>query len=381
MIEMRKGDSLNYSNQIPGWAKIAHLVIFFFLALLSLGGFGLGAYLLWTGLWGGALLSLVTGAVISWAAWFTWKNSKLYTDHRFETGLNDEGFFSYYKDLKQGTERKHLIPYGSMREVLIARKTRYLPTGGNRPGSYRIGAQMIIQWEDKRGETDYAFFGMENKEEVIQWVGRFLSQGVTVMTSTANVSLAAPADYQTGYGQLEKQSYAGEADLNDIGTITRKDLPAWRSPEMEQARELKRQQHDKKWFKPLYLVLLMVNLLIAALWMPNWEVAEDVFSENSPSFTFILINTVALFIFGRYWRATRRWFRPLVDTLLIYAVQALGLAVSGLFRKSTAMYYEAAWIDTLTVGVFICLSFAAAQLAARVRKARRARNERHSAGG
>lgn len=381
MIEMRKGDSLNYSNQIPGWAKIAHLVIFFFLALLSLGGFGLGAYLLWTGLWGGALLSLFTGAVISWAAWFTWKNSKLYTDHRFETGLNDEGFFNFYKDLKKGTETKQLIPYVSMKEVLVARKTRYIPTAGNRPGSYCIGVQMIIQWENERGETDYAFFGMENKEEVLQWVGRFLSQGVTVMTSTANVSLVAPADYQTGYEQLEKQSYAEEAGLNDIGTITSKDLQAWRSPEMEQAREIKRQQHDKRWFKPLYSVLLMVNLLIAALWMPNWEVAEDVFSENSPSFPFILINTVALFIFGRYWRTTRRWFRPLVDTLLIYAVQAVGLAVSGLFRKSSAIYYEAAWIDTLTVGVFVCISFAVAQLAARGRKTRRARNDRHSAGG
>lgn len=131
----------------------------------------------------------------------------------------------------------------------------------------------------------------------------------------------------------------------------------------------------------LYLVLLMVNLLIAVLWMPNWEVTEDVFTENSPSFTFILIISVALFIFGRYWRATRCWFRPVVDTLLIYAVQAAGLAVSGLFRKSTAMYYEAAWIDTLTVGVFICISFAAAQLAARVRKARRTRDDWHSAGG
>lgn len=37
--------------------------------------------------------------------------------------------------------------------------------------------------------------------------------GVTVMTSTANVSLVAPADYQTGYEQLEKQSYAEEFPL------------------------------------------------------------------------------------------------------------------------------------------------------------------------
>ncbi|WP_334072768.1 hypothetical protein [Paenibacillus sp. A14] len=381
MIEMRKGDSLNYSNQIPGWAKIAHLVIFFFLALLSLGGFGLGAYLLWTGLWGGALLSLFTGAVISWAAWFTWKNSKLYTDHQFETGLNDEGFFSNYKDLKKGTETKRLIPYGSMREVLVARKTRYIPTAGNRPGSYCIGAQMIIQWENERGETDYAFFGMENKEEVLQWAGRFLSQEVTVMTSTANVSLAAPADYITGYGQLEKEPYMGEGSLSDIGTMTRKEPPAWRSPEMERAREIKQEQNDKKWFKPLYGGLLLFNLLIAAVWMPNWDLEGDLFSDHSPSFTFIMINVAALFIFGRYWRITRRWFRPLLDTLLLYAFQAAGLAVSGLFRKFPPIYYEAVWIDTLTIGVFICIFFAMAQLGARRSKARRAKNDRHTTGG
>jgi len=241
---------------------------------------------------------------------------------------------------------------------------------------------MIIMWENERGETDYAFFGMENKEEVLQWVRRLLSQGVTVMTSTANVSLIAPADYQTGYGQLEKQSYAGEAGLNDIGTIRREDLPAWLSPEMERAREEKQQRNDKNGLDHCTGGgLLLFNLLIAAVWMPNWKLDEGLFSENSPSFAFIMFNAVALFIFGRYWRVNRRWFRPLADTLLIYAIQAAGLAVSGLFRKSTAMYYEAAWIDTLTVGVFICISFAAAQLAARVRKARRTRDDRHSAGG
>ncbi|MFD3257029.1 hypothetical protein ACE3MQ_00255 [Paenibacillus lentus] len=358
MIEMRSKEDLKYSNQIPKWAKFAHVVIISIIGLIGAGAFVLGGYFVYTGDWLGAILCLIVGIVIVWATRMMIIGSKLHTDFVFVSELRDDGYYTYFKNIKNGHEEEHLIPFQRMQEVLIARKTQYMSSGNKDiPGHYIVGSQIIMQWRDEHGNIDYSLFGIASRSDLSKWVNKFREHNVPLLHTYQNVSEASAADFISGYHELDKSPLSSIDLLSDIETRRRNNIPMWQSAEMKLRRAQQQSGNDRRIFRPMYGIALFALFLNAMLWMPYWVIEEEMFADSSPSAVISVLTVLSVIISRTYWRRKRRWYLPIADILMILAVSFAGLTVARLWRPIPSIYYEAALVDVLASGFFLIIVF------------------------
>lgn len=358
MIEMRGGEDLKYSNQIPGWAKIIHIILISIVALIGLAAFILGGYFIFSGDWLGAVLCIFVGLVVVWATRMMIIGSKLHTDFVFLSELRDEGYYTYFKNIKNNYEEEHLIPFHRMHEVLIARKSQYV-SSGSRSGSgyYVIGSQIVMQWQDEYGNTEYSLFGIASRSDLSKWIEKFQEHHVPVFNSLQNVSEASTADFLSGYAELEKAPLTSLDLVSDVETRRYNNIPLWLSSEMKQRKAQKQLMNDRKIFRPAFAVAMLMLFFIAMLWMPHWPVEEEVFTDSSPSLGVYMIIICFIIISRTYWRRNRRWFQPITDILFMLAASFAGLTAAKLWQPVASVYYDAALVDVLTAGFFLSVIF------------------------
>lgn len=360
MIEMRSKEDLKYSNEIPKWAKIAHIVIISVIALIGAGAFILGGYFIYEGDWLGAPLCLIIGAVIVWAVRMMILGSRLHTDFIFVSELRDGGYYTYFKNRRSGQEDEHLLPYQRMQEVLIGRKTRYFSSGtANTPGYYIISAQVIMQWKDEHGNIDYMLFGLGSRDELAKWVSKFREHGIPLFHTHQNVSEASAADFSSGYHELDKTPLMSMDALSDIETRRRNNIPIWRSTEMMLRRTSQHAANDRRIFRPMLFIVLLSLFLAAMLWVPRWPIEEEMFPDSSPSPVISILTVISIVVSRTYWRRKQKWYRPLADTLMILTAYFAGLTAARLWTSVSSIYYEAVLIDVLTAGFFLAIIFLA----------------------
>ncbi|GAA0134363.1 hypothetical protein YSY43_12030 [Paenibacillus sp. YSY-4.3] len=358
MIEMRNKENLKYSNEIPKWAKFAHIIIISVIALIGAGAFVLGGYFIFEKDGLGAALCLIVGVVIVWVTRMMILGSKLHTDFTIVSELRDDGYYTYFKNIKNGHEHEHLISFQRMQEVLIARKTQYVSSGtSNSNGYYVVCSQIIMKWQDEHGNIDYTLFGLSSRSDLAKWLHKFWEHHVPVFHTTQNVSEASAADYAAGYNELDKLPLSSMDALSDIETRRRKNIPIWQSTEMKHRKAQRHTANDRRIFRPMFAGVLLSLFLIAMLWVPYWPIEEEMFPDNSPSPVVCILTVLSIVVSRTYWRREKRWYLPLVDTLAILTAYFAGLLTARLWLSIPSIYFEAALIDVLTAGFFLLLIF------------------------
>jgi len=281
--------------------------------------------------------------------------------------LQEGGFYSYLQNKKTGEEWEQFVPFEHMQEVLIARTTRYQSRGANTLGYYIVGAKIIMKWMNENGEPNYSLFGLENQNNLDEWIQRFKENDIPVYSSGSNVSALQLEDYQTAYEELPKMPYDNDASSPRIGTIQYRNLKTWRSSEMKEKKRLKEIKHDKRVLNPLLLAMLLGNFLIAISWMPSWQVDDGMFGENSPSFIVNSINFMLLLIVGAYWRAKVKWYRSLRDVGFILFAQLIGWILLRLSGPVTTGMLDAIIVDGIVLALFNGIIFIVFRLIRKIR--------------
>ncbi|MBW8349872.1 hypothetical protein K0H71_10485 [Bacillus sp. IITD106] len=352
MIEMREKEDLKYSNDIPRWAKIVHIIILWFFYLIGMAAFVCGILLMFGQLWFGVIACFAFSAFFIWAARLIRMSNKMYSDIVLKCELLEGGYYTYVKNIKTGEELEQFVPFEQMQEVLIARTTRYQSRGSNHMGFHIIGAKIIMKWTDEKGHPQYSLFGLEDSKKLEEWVQRFKQNGIPVYSSAANVNVVQLEDYQTGYDELPKVPYDSDTSSPGIGTIRYRGLKLWYSSEMREKKREKELMRDKKVFNLILLAMLIGNFLIAVNWMPSWQLDDGMFGDDSPSFMVTGINFMLLLVVGAYWREQVKWYRSLRDVGLILIVQLLGWVFLRSFQSAPAEMMDAIIVDGLTLALF-----------------------------
>ncbi|MED4475922.1 hypothetical protein [Oceanobacillus caeni] len=151
---------------------------------------------------------------------------------------------------------------------------------------------------------------------------------------------------------MPKMPYDSDRSSPRIGTIRYRDLKPWLSAEMKENKRNKEKMHDKKFFNPILLAMIIGNFLIAVSWMPSWQLDDGMFGDDSPSFLVNIINFMLLIIVGTYWREKVRWYRSLRDVGLLLFAHLLGWAFLRLFQTVPAGMFDAIIVDGLTLALF-----------------------------
>lgn len=357
-MELRGGKDLKYSNEVPKWATYVGNAVLVFMGLLTLGFFAAGLWMLtFEDVWGLFFLFFFFGLLCGWMTWASYRMTKLQQNIVLKMELREDGFYRYLKNIRKSTVSEHLIPFSSMKEVLVGRVVRYVRTGPDLPGYFVYGARIIMVWQDERGETQYTTFGEETQENLDNWMERLQTNGVPVYTTQLNISKVEPANLPEAYAQIPKVLHANGSPRFATGYRSGETLPVWQSEEMRQRQETKHARNDARIFRPVFIGTIILNFLVGMFLMPEWYIADGVFSEDSPSWLIGFVN-VALIAFSRtYWRLKWKWYRPLLDTLLLIAAYGCGLTASLLYQSGSAEYLEAVFVEGLTTGFLLCIIF------------------------
>ncbi|WP_110932953.1 hypothetical protein [Paenibacillus bouchesdurhonensis] len=288
--------------------------------------------------------------------------SKLHTDFVFISELRDEGYYTYFKDIKKGFEEDHLIPFPHMQEVLIARATRYMSSGSKTPGYYIVGSKIIMQWRDEYGNNNYGIFGIASRSDLSKWIDKFRGHNIPLFHTYQNVSEASTDDFLGGYHELDKSPLTSIDLLSDIETRRHNNIPKWQSTVMKQRQAEQKSSNDQRIFRPMFAIALFALFLIAMLWMPHWDIEEEMFADSSPSGGIGILTILSVIVSRTYWRRNLKWYRPIFDILMILAVFFAGLTAARLWQNIPSIYYEAAIVDGLTSGFFLIIVFAGFKL-------------------
>ncbi|WP_400162449.1 hypothetical protein ACAF76_002385 [Brevibacillus sp. TJ4] len=369
MIEMRGGKDLKYSSELPAWSKYAHAALFAFLGLVCLAFLGAGLYMLTVeDNWTVSLVFFLCFVLFIWVIWFGSRFLKLQYTFLVQTELREDGYYTLVINRKTGEKEENLISFSQMSEVLIGRLTRYVSVAGqHHRGYYANGARIIMVWRDEQGRTQYAMFSENRQDYLDQWIHRFYEQQIPVYTTEENLNRVQHTHLPEAYEQIPKDAHSGKPFFR-TDFRTNDTAADWQSEGMRKQEAVEQARNDAKFFRPVFLATIVCNFLVACLWMPHWPVEDGVFSDNAPTFLIVLPNIFLIVCSQSYWRKRTKWYRPLLDTLILLAVQTCGMAASLLYRDTSATHFEALAVDAVATGIFLCIVFFVIRIATRKRK-------------
>ncbi|MCP3740686.1 hypothetical protein [Rossellomorea sp. BNER] len=196
MIEMQ-GEGLKFSNQLPGYAKAFHVGLISVLSLVTLGCLGLLLYLLIFHFSSGLpFLLLIPLLIFGFMAVVTYKNYRQYSNYKIVNELNDQGYYTFFKDFKTGEEKEELIPYERMERIIIGKTSRYILN--NREGfktRYIVGVNIIFVWK-KEDNHQFKTFGIEVQEDLDQWIEQLQKHNVKIVVTEKNIRHVPEALYK-----------------------------------------------------------------------------------------------------------------------------------------------------------------------------------------
>jgi len=354
MFDMRGGKDLKYSSELPSWARYVHYVLIAFLALIGLAISAFGIYMLVSeDDWFFSLIMIGLGIFVGWMSWGLIGITRFQYEVVMQVELREDGFFTSIQNRKNGEVREELVPFSSMKEVLIARTARKVLTPRNVRSYYILCAQIIMVWTDENGERRYSTFGEEKQENLDSWIARFKQNEVPVYSTQLNLNLIDHPKLVEAYEQIPKIFQDEKAPRFQIGVRVYDTMPEWKSQEMLAREAEKRKRNDVRFFRPIFIGVIAVNFLIALLWMPGWRIEDEMFSDVSPSTELMMINIGFLFLSKAYWRPHVPWYRPLLDTLVIMVAHLFGVTASLLNAPLQAYMFDAVIVENLTLGFFL----------------------------
>lgn len=354
MLEIRGGKDLKYSSELPAWSRYVHYAIIGFLGIIALAIFSFGMYLLiYESDWIFSFILAGLGIFIGWICWILIGVTRFQHEVIMKIELREDGFFTSVQNLKTGKLFEELVPFAQMDEVLIGRIFRYVQTPKNVPRYYIAGAKIIMVWTDEQGKRQFGTFGEEKQENLDLWIERFRQNGVPVYNTQLNITQVNHPQLSEAYEQIPKLPYDGESPYFQTGLKIYDPTPEWKSTEMLANEEAKKRRNDVRFFRPLFIGVIVFNFLVALLWMPGWGIEDELFNDASPSTAITLGNVALLFLARTYWRKKARWYRPLVDTLIMFAVHAMGVSASLLNAPLQEYVYDALFVENFTMGVFL----------------------------
>ncbi|MBM7586292.1 hypothetical protein JOC86_002834 [Bacillus pakistanensis] len=196
MIEMQ-GEGLKFSNQLAGYAKAFHVGLISVLSIVTVGCIGLLLYLLFFHFSSGLpFLLLIPLLIFGFMAVLTYKNYRQYLRYKIINELNNEGYYTFFKDFKSGEEKEDLIPYEQMEKIIIGKTSRY--TLNNRKDFktlYIVGVNIIFVWK-KEGSYQFKTFGIENQYDLDQWIEQFQKHNVKIVVTEKNIRYVPEALYK-----------------------------------------------------------------------------------------------------------------------------------------------------------------------------------------
>lgn len=354
MYELQKEKELKYTRKIPSWASNVIAGLNYFIWLIAFAFLGAGIYSLYHANWEISLLMVFAGSVMVWLANFIQQYQRKQRLVLIEVQLRDDGYLVYSRNQRTGEQYEQLVAFHQIQEVLIGRAQQYVSLPSIRHGHYVIGARLVMRWTDEQEEIQYSMFGHWDQEDLHQWITQFQAHRIPIYVTHHDIGSLTVTDMKEGYSELIKQQADGLQDrLLQIGQKQADPLPQWQSTSMLKRERLRHLHRDKRIFKPLFAGVILINFIIAWLWMPHWEMDGNSFDEDSPVSFIGIINFFLIILSRTYWRKSATWKSPIQDMCLLFVVHCLGLFTAMWYYPIPLKMFESVLIDSLTTGVFL----------------------------
>ncbi|MFL8935468.1 hypothetical protein ACKA06_01600 [Rossellomorea oryzaecorticis] len=265
---------------------------------------------------------------------------------------NEKGYVQTFFNKETKKMEEKTVSYQNMTEALIG--YAYLPwtssSSTDRSIRFRIGANIVIQYEDKQTDQ-YLLFLAETQEDLAKWLQLFNEHTIPVFTTDLDLKDVPHTDYKLFYKDIKKKQFKSNSQLPDVMAVTKEHSthPQWR-PESYKKRE---ETSNSKWVykkKKLTAFLAVCSFLTALFWIPIWQVDRDQSFDTVHSLFF---TAMTLILLGTYFKNLWSPYQSLMDTAVVGISLYTGLAAANLFMPVTTETYLALWYEFLVLAVYI----------------------------
>ncbi|MEJ8303256.1 hypothetical protein [Saccharibacillus sacchari] len=349
--------------------RIVPLTFCFVLAAAALVGLGAAVYLGVRGLWLSVYLVLLGAALAAFFAKMLWNSAfffvRMYRNAQHDRQAQPHLDFVLHEELLNRWSVDDRIS-----EALVS-LDGWTTSNPQTPGfSYWLGANLVLRRLDEHGRLLYIrtfpFRREEDAALLSEVLLRLQSSGAAVYRTDLNLNELNVRDLAEAYESLPKSAYDFQQPF-EIGKQVREPQFSYpyRTPEMLARKQNQRRRNDTRFFRPVYIVGLVVNLLLALIWIPFWIPQNQgkgfVWETDwhSGALALQLLNITVFIVAGRYWRDTsKRAWRPLRDAACVLAIHMAGLMLAGSYQAGTWGKMKPLAILDLLLAVCLIIAYA-----------------------
>ncbi|MBB2483039.1 hypothetical protein H5P36_23030 [Bacillus sp. APMAM] len=354
-MEMQTDGKRGFTNQLPKWAIVAHIVLISFLFLLGVGllyisikewimdGMGLSIFLL--------VLSFIPLGL----SWFSYRNLKIYLDFIVKINLTDQGYHYYFKDKKNNHEEYVLLPYGKINYVLIG--VDYQTTYRKIPGrevpktiSLRL-AKLMIYGLSSNNEQKVVCFSHGEQASLDEWLKVFQEHHVAIFQT--DKALTSIPNTPEAVEQVPKEVFEGKLPFV-IGSESKDTNNVFMTKEQKQLEEIQIRKRQKK--SIIFITILsLLQIIIICFWSPYWDIIGKEFSDYNGNFFAIVFTYLYLLLMYLYIKRVK-WYFPIRDAVIL----AVGILIGSFLSTDPRHSFHIAVIKYLYIicGWFLFVYYA-----------------------
>lgn len=344
MIEMQSKDNRRFTNQLPKWAIIFHIV---FISIFSIIGiaFLIIAITSINENVGMAITMFGISCLFCWLGWFSYKNLRNYLDYIFKIEIRETGYYTYSKDKKKNEEKEIFLPFEKMEYVLIGIDYQLIPqyrAGKSVPSlvPHRV-AKLMFNGKSSSGHSEVLSFSIGNRETLNDWIEFIKANHVTIFHT--DMALGATPNNPEGLQAVPKRLYEGSL-LFEPGTKAEDMENIFYNEKQKMAIEKKEKIRRKRGIYFTFL-LAILQIIMICLWFPSWDIDGSSFSDDSDESIAAVMTLLSLFFIYIYMRRVR-WYDPIKDLFIIGA----GIQIGVLFTPAAhPTFPSAVWEYAFTI--------------------------------
>jgi hypothetical protein len=221
------GSGLDFSSEIPIWAKILLGILMTIFFGVSLGGLYFAGLSFYTKEYSLIIIGLIFAGSFGWLVKIGFTTLKTYEKWSFKVQLTDDGYFMEVMNKRTYEIHRELVRFDQMEEVAISKALNAIPRKINTlfyTTEYLVNAVLLIIWRDDAGQKHVKHFTHSKKSDLDEWLKVFDQHNIPITVTDIDLRGVPSAELLPSIERVDKKAYKWDGAFEKVlkvGSITR----------------------------------------------------------------------------------------------------------------------------------------------------------------